>query len=59
MARQWLIPGNGLPFSGGMIDEDGVEEWFVPSVGFINEDQADAAVPTIHLVVAPYIPAER
>ena len=36
MARQWFLPG------GGMIDEDGVEEYFVPSVGYLNEDQAAA-----------------
>ena len=40
MADQWFMPGTGLPFSGGMINEDGTEEWFVPGVGFINEDQA-------------------
>ena len=34
MARQWFIPGHG------QIDEDGEEEYFVPSVGVINEDQA-------------------
>lgn len=58
MARQWFIPGSGLPFSGAAINEDGTEEWFVPGVGAINEDQAAAvAGVTIHLVMAPYIPA--
>ena len=36
MARQWFIPGP----NGGMIDEDGTEEYFVPGVGMLNEDQA-------------------
>ncbi len=36
MARQWFLPSPG----GGMIDEDGAEEYFVPTVGMINEDQA-------------------
>ena len=51
MARQWFIPDCG------QIDEDGVEEFFVPDCGQINEDQA-VAVPTINLVMAPYIPAK-
>ncbi len=36
MARQWFLPSPG----GGMIDEDGAEEYFVPTVGYLNEDQA-------------------
>ncbi len=44
MARQWFIPGINSLFQGGMIDEDGEEEWFVPSVGMINEDQAAGRV---------------
>ena len=36
MARQWFLPSP----EGGQIDEDGTEEYFVPSVGQINEDQA-------------------
>ncbi len=46
MARQWFIPGVGLPFSGGYVDEEGTEEWFVPGVGFINEDQAAGVFDT-------------
>lgn len=42
MARQWFIPGIDALFQGGMIDEDGTEEWFVPGVGMINEDQTPA-----------------
>ena len=42
MARQWFVPGIDALFQGGMIDEDGTEEWFVPGVGMINEDQAAA-----------------
>lgn len=42
MARQWFMPGIGGIFQGGMIDEDGTEEYFVPDVGMINEDQAAA-----------------
>ncbi len=38
MARQWFLPNP----RGGMIDEDGEEEYFVPDVGMINEDQAAA-----------------
>lgn len=44
MARQWFIPGFDMLFQGGMIDEDGAEEYFVPGVGMINEDQAIAPV---------------
>ncbi len=40
MARQWFIPGLDALFQGGMIDEDGTEEYFVPTVGQINEDQS-------------------
>ncbi len=54
MARQWFIPGIDSLFQGGMIDEEGIEEWFVPSVGMINEDQAVATA--INLVMAPYTP---
>ncbi len=49
MARQWFLPSPG----GGMIDEDGAEEYFVPTVGMINEDQgvvaaaADSIFPII------------
>ncbi len=43
MAAQWFIPGIDALFQGGMIDEDGEDEWFVPGVGMINEDQAAAA----------------
>ncbi len=44
MARQWFIPiaFNNQGHDGGMIDEDGEEEYFVPTVGVINEDQAAA-----------------
>lgn len=42
MARQWFVPGIDSLFQGGMIDEDGTEEYFVPDVGMINEDQAVA-----------------
>ncbi len=57
MARQWFIPGGVMPLSGVMIDEDGEEEYFIPALGMINEDQATAgAVPVINLVMAPYIP---
>lgn len=38
MARQWFVPLE----LGAMIDEDETEEWFVPSLGQINEDQAAA-----------------
>jgi len=41
MARQWFLP------DGGMIDEDGVEEYFVSNVGMLNEDQAAAVTATI------------
>ncbi len=51
MARQWFLPSP----HGGMIDEDGEEEYFVPSVGQINEDQA-AATGVLNLVMAPYRP---
>ncbi len=46
MARQWFMPGIGFPFQGGMIDEDGVDEYFVPSVGILNEDQAAGDIDT-------------
>ena len=49
MARQWFIPGIDSLFQGGMIDEDGEEEYFVPGVGMINEDQAAAAPDTIEI----------
>ena len=42
--RQWFMPGIDAIFRGGMIDEEGTEEYFVPAVGMINEDQAAAAV---------------
>ena len=38
MARQWFIPGIDALFQGGMIDEDGTEEYFVPRVGMLNEN---------------------
>ncbi len=37
MARQWFIPGIDALFRGGMIDEDGAKEYFVPGVGMLNE----------------------
>ncbi len=40
MARQWFMPGVDELSRGGMIDEDGTEEYFVPRVGYLNEDQA-------------------
>ncbi len=45
MARQWFLPSP----DGGMIDEDGTEEYFVPDVGQINEDQS-AVVLTDSLI---------
>ena len=36
MARQWFLPSP----QGGQIDEDDTEEYFVPTVGQINEDQS-------------------
>ena len=47
MARQWFMPGIDALFRGGMIDEDGTEEYFVPSVGYLNEDQAAAVGVTL------------
>lgn len=47
MARQWFIPGIDTLFQGGMVDEDGEEEYFVPGVGMINEDQPEAAAATV------------
>ncbi len=40
MARQWFMPGVDALFQGGMIDEDGTREYFVPGVGFLNEGTA-------------------
>ncbi len=40
--RQWFMPGIDALFRGGMIDEDGTEEYFVPRAGMLNEDQAAA-----------------
>ncbi len=37
MARQWFMPGVDALFQGGMIDEDGTREYFVPGVGYLNE----------------------
>jgi len=42
MPRQWFVPPVDNLFQGGMIDEDGTEEYFLPGVGMINEDQAAA-----------------
>ena len=43
MARQWFIPGDSIS-EGMMIDEDGTEEFHLPSMfTLINEDQAAAA----------------
>ncbi len=42
MARQWFLPSP----DGGMIDEDGTEEYFVPDVGQINEDQSAVIAAT-------------
>lgn len=42
MARQWFVPPVDSIFRGGMIDEDGTKEYFLPDVGQINEDQAAA-----------------
>ncbi len=42
MARQWFVPPIDSLFRGGMIDEDGTKEYFLPGVGQINEDQAAA-----------------
>ena len=53
MARTIFIPGHGV------IIEDGEEEYFVPGHGVLSEDNADTAVTTIHLTMAPYIPATR
>ena len=49
MARQWFMPGVDALHRGGMIDEDGTEEYFVPEVGYLNEDQS-AVVITANLV---------
>ena len=48
MARQWFMPGVDALFQGGMIDEDGTEEYFVPVVGYLNEDQAAAGGANPH-----------
>ena len=56
MARQWFIPGGVMPLSGVMIDEEGTEEYFIPALGMINEDQAAAVTGVLNLVMAPYKP---
>ncbi len=58
MARQWMIPG------GGVIDEDGTEEYFVPGLGVVAEDQAAAAAaetnaPLVQLGSARITPRYR
>ena len=57
MARQWFIPSGVMPLSGVMIEEDGEKEYFIPSLGMFNEQEAAAAPAGISLVTAPYIPA--
>ena len=52
--RQWFIPSAGTLFRGGMIDEEGTEEYFVPGVGMINEDQVAVVAGVLNLVIAPY-----
>ncbi len=45
-----------MPLSGVMIDEEGTEEYFIPALGMINEDQAAAVTGVLNLVMAPYKP---
>ena len=41
MASQWFVPVGGIfPMVSVMIDEDGTDEFFIPGIGMINEDQA-------------------
>ena len=43
MAEEWFVPSGVMPMSGGLINENDEDEWFVPGLGLINEDQAAAA----------------
>ncbi len=47
MAAQWFVPGDFMPVAGGMVDEDGTDEYFIPGLGMFNENQAAAAAGRI------------
>ena len=51
MARQWFMPGIDALHRGGMIDEDGTEEYFVPVVGMLNEATLSAAFTSSNLAL--------